>query len=164
MSDTFSELIVARRPRATDALLKSLLIALAVATAAFGVLASPIFLLVFLGVMLLNRFLLPRFKVEYEYTYVNGEIDIAEVYSKEARKHKETVSTEDAECIAPAGSHHLDEYGSTYPVIDYSSGNPEDHPYAVVRGGENKAKILLHLDEKMLEDLKWRLPRKVFTD
>lgn len=164
MSDVFSELIVSRRPRPTDALFKALLIALAVAAAAFGVLVHPLFLFVFLGVLLLCRFLFPRFKVEYEYSYVNGSLDIAEIYSKESRKHKETINMEDVECIAPVNSHHLDGFGDTYAVKDYSSGNPEDHPYMIVLGGENKGKVLLHLDDRMLEDLKRRLPRKVFTD
>lgn len=164
MSDIFSELIVARRPRPTDALVKVLLILFAVVSAVSGVLIHPLLLIVFLGAVLLCRFLFPRFNVEYEYSYVNGEMDIAEVYSKESRKHKESVSMADVECIAPLNSHHLDEYGDTYAVKDYSSGYPEDHPYVIVRGGEKKEKILVHLDEKMLDDLKWRLPRKVFTD
>ncbi len=162
--ETFSELIVERVPRPLDALLKALLIVALVVSAAATLLLGPVFLVVFIVLAFLTYYLWPRFKVEYEYSYVNGQIDVARVFSKQSRKDVAKIDTNDVECIAPLGSHQLDSYGSTYKEIDYSSGNPEMKTYVLVKGGQNPGRILLHLDDRMLSDLRRRLPRKVFTD
>ena len=164
MDDHFSELIVQRKPKPTDLLFKILLILATAVAAFFGLFVHPIFMIVLLLVGITDYFLFPRFNVEYEYTYVNGEIDIAAIYSKSSRKNLAQIDLENVECVAPYGSHHLDSYGITFKEVDYSSGYPEQKPYVIIKGGTNNQKILLHLDETMLEDLKWRLPGKVFRD
>ena len=164
MEDHFSELIVPKKPNPLNMLLKILLIFATVVAAFLGIFASPIFMIVLIGVIIADYFLFPRFNVEYEYTYVNGEIDIAAIYSKSSRKNLAQIDLENVECVAPYGSHHLDSYGITFKEVDYSSGYPEQKPYVIIKGGTNNQKILLHLDETMLEDLKWRLPGKVFRD
>ena len=161
MEDLFTELIVAKKPTAKDALLKALLILALLASAVLG-LQIPPFMLVFLGIAIAIYFLWPRFKVEYEYSYVNGEIDIAKIFSKQSRKDLARISLEDVECVAPLGSGELDSYGATFKTVDYSAGDPEYKPYVIVKGGENSQKILVQLDEAMVEDLRRRLPRKVF--
>lgn len=162
MEDLFSELIVERKPRAKDAILKALLIAALVILAAAGLLLGPVFFIAFLVLAGVSYFLWPRFKVEYEYSYVNGQLDIAKIFSKQSRKDVAKIDATQAECIAPMGSHELDSYGATFKTVDYSSGDPDLRPYVIVKGGEGSCKYLVHLDEKMLEDLRRRLPRKVF--
>ncbi len=162
MDDFFSELIVERRPRTIDTLLKALMIVVLVISVLSGFLLGPIFMIVFFAVAIATYFIWPRFKVEYEYSYVNGQIDVAKVFSKQSRKDVAKIDTSDVECIAPLGSHELDSYGSTFRTVDYSSGDPDMKTYVIVKGGENSQKILLHLDDRMIEDLKRRLPRKVF--
>ena len=164
MEDHFSELIVPRKPRGSDTVKKILLILATVVAAFFGLMISPVFLIALVGVGIADYILFPRFNVEYEYAYVNGEIDVAAIYSKQSRKELASITTENIECIAPLGSHHLDSFGETFKVVDYSSGDSEQKPYVVVKGGAESRKILIHLDESMLEDLRWRLPGKVFRD
>ncbi len=164
MDDLFSELIVAKKPKAQDGILKALLIAVTVFMAAAGILLGPIFMMGFIVLLIICYFFWPRFKVEYEYSYVNGQLDIARVFSKQARKETAKIDITECECVAPLGSHELDSYGSTYKVIDYSSGDPENKTYVIVKGGDANCKYLVHLDDSMIADLKRRMPRKVFTD
>ncbi len=164
MEDHFSELIVPKKPNPLNMLLKILLIFATVVAAFLGIFASPIFMIVLIGVIIADYFLFPRFNVEYEYTYVNGEIDVAAIYSKQSRKNLAQIDLENVECVAPLGSHQLDSYGETFKVVDYSSGYEDQKVYVIVKGGAESRKILLNLDETMLEDLRWRLPGKVFRD
>ena len=164
MEDHFSEVIVPRKPRPQDAIFKVLLIIATVIAALIGLLISPIFLFVLVGLGLVDYFLFPRFNVEYEYAYVNGEIDVAAIYSKQSRKELASITLENVECIAPVASHHLDSYGITFKTVDYSSGKPDAKPYAIIKGGTDSKKYLLELSDSMLEDLRWRLPGKVFRE
>ncbi len=164
MEDRFFEVIVPRRPRPQDTVGKVLLIAGTVLAAAGALLVSRVFFLLLVGFIVADYFIFPRFNVEYEYSYLNGEIDVAAIYSKQSRKNLETITLENAECIAPSGSHRLDSFGVTFKVVDYSSGDPSHRTFAIVKGGSDSRKYLLELDDRMLEDLKWRLPGKVFQD
>lgn len=164
MSDLFTELIVTRKPQVTDLIVKAVLLVLTVLAALAGLFINPVILTVFLILVIADYLIFPRLQVEYEYSYVNGEIDIAAVYSKKSRKELASLNLNEAECIAPLGSHHLDSYGSTYQSVDYSAKDPADKPYVLVLGGEKKQKVCLQLDSTMLKDLKYRMPMKVFTD
>jgi hypothetical protein len=164
MEDHFSEVIVKRMPRGTDALKKAMLIAATVVMGLLGLIMNPILLIPFIILCILDTFLFPRFQVEYEYTYINGEIDVAAVYSRQSRKELETISTEGVECIAPSGSVHLGSYGETYKVVDYSSGDPAAKKVEIIIGGADKKRYLLELPDEIMEDLRWRLPGKVFLD
>ncbi len=161
MGDIFTELVVERKSQGKDFLIKGMLIALAVMTLFAGLFISPMLLLGFLIVVLLMYFLFPRLKVEYEYSYVNGELDIAAIYSKQSRKDLTSINLLEAECIAPQGSHYLDSYGSTFQVTDFSAKDPENKPYVVVTQGK---KIVLQLDDTMVQDLRYRMPMKVHQD
>lgn len=164
MGDVFTELVVSKKQGAKEKVGKGVLIFVTVLMALGGIIIHPLLLTVFIGLAIADYFLFPRFNVEYEYSYVNGALDIAAIYSKSSRKELTSVNLEEAECIAPYSSHHLDSYGITYKTEDYSAGDPNQPPYAAVVGGQDGRKILLQLDEKMLDDLRYRLPGKVFTD
>ena len=74
MGDVFIEVLVKRNRKATDTLMKTLLIAFVVVLFAGGILFIPLLLPLGLIVGLVEWFfILPRFDVEYEYSFVNGE-------------------------------------------------------------------------------------------
>lgn len=163
MGDSFSELIVPKKQSFGARFLQMLIKALTIASLVFMFLTfSFVFLISFFICFLLWYFLVPRLSVEYEYSYVNGELDIAAVYSKRSRKHLATLELTQAECIAPLGSDALSGYGDTYKTVDYSSRNPEsgEKTYVMIKP-DTREKILIHLDQTMLDDLKYRMPRKV---
>ncbi|MBQ6376445.1 MAG: hypothetical protein IJJ52_02285 [Lachnospiraceae bacterium] len=164
MGDSFYELIVRVQPNPTDFLKKAGLIILTVLSFLAGFLIMPLFLGLFMLLAVADFYFFPRFRKEYEYSYVNGDVDIAVIYSKQSRKELASISLTTAECIAPAGSHALDSYGNTYKVIDYTSGSTGEKVYAAVTDEGGRKKILLHLSDEMLKDLQYRVPRKLFLD
>ncbi|MDO4804190.1 MAG: DUF6106 family protein [Lachnospiraceae bacterium] len=165
MSDIFSEHLVKRKPKSSEQALKYGLIFLT----AFLILGGLFILgpLIYPGIILgvvCYFFIFPRFNVEYEYSYVNGEFDIDVIYSMSKRKHKETFSVTNVECVAPLGSHQLDAFQHDFQVTDYSSLDPDVRPYVFVLPQERRIIYMQIEDDSLITDLKYRLPRRFFTE
>lgn len=164
MSDMYRELLVKREPQTSDRLYKVGLILLT-ALAAAAVLFTPWAILVLTAVCVFDYFKFPTFKLEYEYLYVNGELDIDKIFSGKSRKKAASYNIADhMELVAPWDSHEMDYYrkGFQGKLVDFSSGRPEGKPYAMVYGGEKGMEIVLfEPDEAMLADMQRIAPRKV---
>ena len=74
------------------------------------------------------------------------------------------MSMEQIEMVASVKSWHLgDLEKQKASILDYSSGNEEADIYALYfRGNKGLTKLLFEPDEKMLEYMRQRAPRKVF--
>lgn len=166
MNDAFYEQIVARKPRITDMLIRILVIVAIVALFFFGM---PLigFLAVLLAVALgfvAFYLIFPRLNVEYEYSILNHDMDIAAIYSKQSRKKRISFDIQKAEIIAPKGSHRLDSYHPA-KIQDYSSGEPDANTYAVMLPMEQQLTcILIDPDAKMLEHIRGWMGSKMFLD
>lgn len=105
----------------------------------------------------------PKLNVEYEYVFVDGQIDFDKIMGKAKRKNMFRIDFDQVEIMAPVGSHALDGY--TYDKLeqkDFSSRNKESKPYAIIASlNEKKYKILFEPSEKMLTMIKQKSPRKV---
>lgn len=115
------------------------------------------------GIVLLVLFL-PNFNVEYEYVYVDGQIDFDRIAAKSRRKTLLRIQMEQVEQVAPAGSHALDSYQHIrdIKVKDFSSGDPNAKVYEMIhREGEKTTKIRFEPSEKMLSCMKMKAPRKI---
>ena len=112
-------------------------------------------------------FIVPKTDLEYEYLFVNGEMDIDMVMAKSKRKKAKTVNIKEADLVAPLDSHRLDYYNSNSKMktLDYSSGNPSHKRFAIITRdkGEN-CKIIIEPDETMQQAIKNSAPSKVFLD
>ena len=163
MSDLYRELLIKRAPQPSDLLKKTGMIVLTL-LAAGAVIFTPWAAIALLVMGVLDYFFLPSFNLEYEYLYVNGELDVDKITSKSKRKRVASYRMEDMEMIAPWNSHEMDYYrnGHKGKVIDFSSGRKDGKPYAMVYGGEKGTEIvLLELDQIILEDIRRIAPRKV---
>ncbi|MCM1237485.1 MAG: DUF6106 family protein [Ruminococcus flavefaciens] len=95
--------------------------------------------------------------VDYDYLYVENDLDIDMVISKSKRKHVLTVHMEHAKRIAPMGSQSILGYEGKGNVMvkDYSSG--ESNPYViVVEKNGTVVELLIEPDEHMLSLMKQR--------
>ncbi len=163
MSDVFHEHLVKRQKKSSEQVLKVVMIIFSVLLVAAGLVLHPLMMVPALALLVVDYFIFPRFDMEYEYQYVNGEIDVDAIYGRSRRKRLGTIGAEGIECIAPLGSHHLDRYNVGYKVVDYSSLDPAQKPYVIVKGAE-KTKYYLNLSEAMANDLRYRMPRIFFKD
>ena len=164
MGDVYEELLVKRNATAWQKIQKPLIYGLTGLFVIAGILISPLLLMVGIALLFVCYFYVPRLDLEYEYSYANGEMDIDAVFSKQSRKHKDSLSLIDIECIAPLGSHHLDAFQHGYTVLDYSANDPARKPYVFVQPNDRKLIYLQLEDDDMKRDIKMRKMRQFFED
>ena len=104
MGDVYTEILVPKKKTAVDIFVKVLLILATGAGIAAGVIVRPLFLIAAAVCLLLDFLVLPRLNVEYEYLYVNGELDIDKIFSMSTRKNVASYQISQLEIMAPAGS------------------------------------------------------------
>ena len=167
MSDLYSEFLVKKEPTSKDVITKYGLIGLTVLAAVAGLLFNFLFLLAAVVLGIACYFIVPKTDLEYEYLFVNGEMDIDMVMAKSKRKKAKTVNIREADLVAPLDSHRLDYYNSNSKMktLDYSSGNPSHKRFAIITRdkGEN-CKIIIEPYETMQQAIKNSAPSKVFLD
>ncbi len=108
-------------------------------------------------------FLFPKLNIEYEYVFVDGQIDFDRILGKARRKTMLRIDMEQVDIIAPQGSHSLD--GFTHAQLvnrDFSSGDKNVKPYVIIASVDNKKyQIMFEPSEKMLSMMKQKSPRKI---
>lgn len=101
--------------------------------------------------------------LEYEYVFVNGELDIDKIMGKAKRKRCLTIDMENIEVVAPEGSHLLDSYKNMkYKHMDFSSAIKENKKYVIYGNHKNESTcIVFEPNEKMLDNMRSVSPRKI---
>ena len=69
-----------------------------------GLFLLPIFLIGAVALGIAAYFIIPGTDLEYEYLFVNGELDIDKIMAKSKRKKAKTVDLTEADLIAPLDS------------------------------------------------------------
>ena len=101
--------------------------------------------------------------VEYEYLYVDKELQIDRILARSSRKRMETLDLNELEILAPVRSHELDRYrNGNYKKADYSSGEEanEQKKYMLI---VNDKQIIFEPTEELVKTVRMFAPRKVFT-
>jgi len=108
-------------------------------------------------------FIFTRLNVDYEYVFVDGQIDFDRIIAKSKRKTILRVDMEQMEIVAPSGSHALDGYTHVQLTTqDFSSGNKDRKTYIIIANvKERKCRIVFEPSEKMLDMMKQKSPRKI---
>ena len=118
-------------------------------------LAIPI---TFIGLTIL---LMYNLNVEYEYFYMNGNLEIDRIESKRRRRRVFEMKIYDLEVLVPEGAPEAQPYRSV-KVKNYTSGKKDAQRYEmIVTQGRMKRKILWEPSDVMLEGMKKIEPRKV---
>ena len=159
MNETYTEILVKRETPGTLKAAKAAMIAFTVLLALAGILMYPVFLFGALIMGLVTYFVSPRFNVEYEYLYVNGDIDVDKIMNRQKRKRAASFDLEELEIAAPTGSHELDSYlnGGNTKIADYTSGGENVKSWTIIcnHNGERKG-AMLELDDFAVEELEER--------
>ena len=160
MGDIFAEQLVKRKKKPSEQFLKYALTALVVVFALGGLFLAGFLVYLALALAVACYFIFPRFNVEYEYSYVNGEFDVDVIYSMQKRKKKEAFNLQDVDCVALYGNPALAAYQTGYTVTDYSAFDASKPPYVIVKGSEKRLIYMQIEDPSILADMKRRLQRK----
>ena len=167
MTDMYSELLIKKEPTGKDQALKVLIIALIVLTAAAGLFIIPLAWVLTIALGVAAYFILPLLDLEYEYVFVNGELDIDRIASKAKRKRMKSFDLAKMEIMAPMNSHRMDyqNHNTNMKVLDFSSGNPQHKIFAMIIADDNSVcKVLLEPDRELINNIAKSCPRKVFLD
>ena len=122
----YTECMVKRKGSTADSVKKGLMLFFIAAVAIFALITTGLVqilgfvLLVVTFVLVANQW--PKFKAEYEYIFVDGQIDFDVVYSGSTRKHLKRIDLEKTDVVAPVGDAALDGYKHLeLKVADYTS-------------------------------------------
>ena len=159
---------VKRKPKAMTGILRKVMIIFAVVILLLGVTISQGFMLPgFLLVALYFGYDVFSQK-EYEYRLEGRRLTIDVILGKRYRKTAHILELSEMEVTAPnrheaVAKYRRDVGGVKLPKYDYTSYE-EDTPYYTMIAMENRTKIklLLDLDEEMLQTLKRLYPERVF--
>ena len=166
MNESYKELMVKKESGLKEKLLRVLALIPTVLLGFLTLLTSNmIIFIIVIGLGVLCYFIFQWTDIEYEYLYLDKEINIDKIMAKTRRKRVATISIEKMEILAPEKSHQLDSYRNrNVKAADYSAGHdmPEQKLYALYSEGNQK--YLLNLDEDFVKTIKGIAPRKVFMD
>ena len=153
MSDFYTEQLVKRKASMGTMVAKAALIALTVVSL-LSFFLFPLGIL-FFGIMIVaDIFLFRQLDLEFEYLYVNGDLDID-------RKRVFQTNVSELEVIAPTGSAELNAF-QNIKAHNFSTMNPDHKTYTmvVVKNGQ-KEKIIFEPNQTILEGMRMLAPRKV---
>lgn len=166
MGDAYIELLVKKKKTGKDTAIQ-VLMGVGVAVLVFLGLMQPLFWLLALALGAASYFVFQRLNLEYEYLYVNGELDVDKIFSQSRRKRAGSYDVNNMEVLAPVKSHQLDSYNnnSNVKTVDYTSLEENARVFAMVVSADNQLiKVLFEPNDEMLKEFKNKAPRKVFMD
>lgn len=126
--------------------------------------APAVFMLPALGFSLLWFFMQFHSNIEFEYTYLDGDLKFAKIRNKAKRKGIARISMDDVLQIAPKGDRSVYKYENDNSVKTkkLTSGDPEAKVYVLVSKSENAVtKYEFEPDEDMLNAIMVKYPRVV---
>ena len=99
--------------------------------------------------------------VEYEYLFVNGDLDVDKIMSRAKRKRMFSMNVSEMELLAPSDAPELRQYQNA-KTLDFSSGTGQAKLYTLVVAdhGELK-KVVFEPNETIIEGFFVLAPRKV---
>ena len=165
MGDIFKEQIVKRKQTAKDVAIRICLVVLViliffVMLYLIGQFAVMVVFAAGFGAAYLASFL----RVEYEYVFTNGELDIDVIYNQSRRKRVFSAPVSDIEIMAHVDDKaHAHEFQNYQELKDYSSGEVTNDTYAFMLNYKTKrTKIIIEPNEKMIKAISGVLTRRKF--
>ena len=108
--------------------------------------------------------LVKRKNVEYEYLLTGGDLDVDMVFAISSRKRILSIRRKDIVVMARPTSDKIPESSKNNEVTDVTSGYNPHAVYALVLNTNPSKTILFEPNERMIEQLKTKLPGKIFLD
>lgn len=167
MSDLYGEQLIKTKSSAGQKILCVFLTLGTILLLALGIFFMPVILVAGLALGWAAWMAFQRLRVEYEYLYVNGELDIDTIYGRVKRKKTASFDLNDLQAAAWEKSHSLDSYRSNPGIqkMDFTSKRQDSARFILVFQKEGKNLwVAIEPDEVMINDMKLKAPRKVFLD
>ena len=165
MSEVFVEHLVKRKVGIYNWILRTL----ALAAAMGSVFLFPYFgvftLTIMFGIIYLCYYVFSSTSVEYEYSFLNGELTIDRILGQRKRKHVATFDLNQTELVARTNSDDIISRTSGMRVADFSSGIKSDDLCSMIVNGKNgQIHVIFEPDEEMIRAMKYVRPSLVKID
>lgn len=126
------------------------------------VLTNPALIAIPLIPVVIMYFVFPRLNREYEYIYVDGQIDFDRISGNIKRKTMLRIDIVNAEIIAPTNSDVIKDYsGKNLKIKDFTSYTGKPSYTVIIRKEDALLKIMFEPSEAMVKAMKRKQPRKV---
>lgn len=168
MSELYAEAGVKRKENPRSIAIRAGLILSIIASWYISGLSTILIILPILAIVV-TVIIFPRLNVEYEYVFCDGQIDFDKIMGGAKRKTMLKMDFDQIDIVAPTGSHALDTFNSkTLTKKDFSSLAPGAKTYTII--GKSKKdengqvlRVIFEPNDKMIESMKMKAPRKVVT-
>lgn len=169
MGDTLVECAVKRKTNMKNLALLGLVIGLMVVAFAFFIFYFRSWIMFLIGILLcvLISKITSMCDEEYEYIFLNGDMDFAKIVGKKKRVEIMSVSMDEVELVAPLSSDKLLPYDRREPgrylARDFSSAFPNhrERMYVIICKSENQTyRIVFEPNEKLL-DAMWQMAPRI---
>ncbi len=163
MNESYVECMVARKSSPLKNVLKYIIYILTGASAVGFIAGNWLFLVPLAAFGLMSFLVVPGFDLEFEYLYLDREITIDKIMSKQKRKTVRTLELSKMEYICPINSHQLNPYKSrNMKISDYSSKDPNASVWVLVYKEKSEEELIgLEPNEEFIKAIKNLYPRKV---
>lgn len=162
MKELYAEASVKKGQTLKDLFLKSALIGIAVLSLLLTA-VSQVLIIITTVVIMVVVYIFPRLNIQYEYIFCDGQFDFDKLMGNSKRKTVMVIDMEYIDIIAPTGSHELDQFNNKNPKVkNFSSLKQDAKTYVIMGHYKNElVKIIFEPNEKMLECIKLKAPRKL---
>jgi hypothetical protein len=161
MNEVFIEQLVKRKTTSKSIVAKVALILLTLIVFA-ATMIIPFALVLGILMVVLDAYVFKMFDLEFEYTYIRGELSVDKIMGKERRKKAASFDLSQLEIVAPSDSYLLDSYKNSNKVYDFTSLEPDHKVYAMVLHGNNGyVKVLFEPNGEILNAMRDSHPRKI---
>jgi hypothetical protein len=162
MNQLYAEAGVKRKDDMTSMGIRALLV-IGIVVGILLMLLGGVFGIAGVVIVVILIYLFPKLNVEYEYVFVDGQLDFDRITGKAKRKTLLRVDMEQVEVVAPEGSHALDGFTYVqYEKKDFTSRDKASKPYVIIASVDDKKyRISFEPSEKMITMMKQKSPRKI---
>lgn len=160
MNDFYTEQLLKRKTPFSEMAFVAVLIIVGIAALAMTPMTifAPLVAIIFLAVAIFKA---RNSNQEFEYLYMNGDLDIDRIIAKSKRKQVFSGSLNQLEILTKADSHELDAYTGA-PLKDFSSGMHKDRECVAVYVKDGQSmKIVFEPNDSILQAFRMQAPRKV---
>lgn len=166
MNDVYIEQIVVRKPPKSAGVTKVLLILLCILSLVMVVLPYGVGLIAIAAVIAFTVIRFRSYETEYEYSFVEGELDVDRIICKSSRRKCGSFDFKKLELMAPLGSQReLRLSHKKYKEFDYSSGDTEALRYvAYVMKDNETVRLVFEPNEELVAAVNYIARGKVFQD
>jgi hypothetical protein len=139
----------------------TILVALQFVFVSYGMFGIPLMVMI-----VLCYFVIQNTKIEFDYTYTNGLLEITKIKGRNKRKELLSCEMKDVVVIAPSKTEPVQPYiGSRMKTFDCISHTPGVPYYTMIvkePDGQMETKVLFEPSEEMLDAMYMEAPRRVY--